>query len=292
MVRYNPTVLERPSSINEAAQLLKKWGSKARIVAGNTTIYELANQGGLDDVDTVIDLSKLNLNYITRYDGSLHIGAMTRFVELASSNLTGNDSYFAAKEAAMKLTPPQIRNMATIGGSACSGIPFYDMPVTLLAIDAEFHATSSDEGERTIKAEDFFIDYFVTTLRAEELLTEIVCPNKERSSSSFVKLGRTTIDFALVNAAVNITLEPKRNRMSEVRIALGAVAATPIRAKSAEDFLIGQEPSRENIIKAASLGLDFEPSPSLHASSKYKKRVIPILVRDALFAAVNRVLRT
>ena len=290
MVRYNPSTLERPSSIQEAVHSLKKWGSKARIVAGNTTIYELANQGGLDDVDTIIDLSKLNLNYVTRDAKSIRIGAMTSFVEIENSDLCEHDLNYAVKETAMKLTPPQVRNIATIGGSVCSGIPFYDMPVTLLALGAEFH-TISDEGEKKIAAEDFFVDYFVTALTADEMLIEVLCPEKELSSSSFVKLGRATVDFAVVNSAVKIALEPKENKVSDARIALGAVASTPIRAKAVEEFLIGKEPNRENLVKAASLSVDFEPSPSFHASTKYKKKVVPVVVREALFAAVNRVLR-
>ena len=287
MDQYNPSLLETPGSIQEAVQLLKKWGSRARIVAGNTTIYELANQGGLDDVDTIIDLSKLDLDYVTRDAAGIRIGAMTRFAEIGRVDLGEHDSNYALKETAKQLTPPQIRNMGTIGGSVCSGIPFYDMPVTLLAVDAEFQAVSQ-EGGRIIAAENFFVDYFVTALTSEEILVEVRCPQKENSASSFVKLGRTSIDFAVVNSAVKITVEG--NEVSDVRIALGAVAGTPIRAKAAEEFLIRREPTKENLIRAASLSVDFDPSPSFHASTEYKKKVIPIVIRDALFTAVNRVL--
>jgi carbon-monoxide dehydrogenase medium subunit len=288
MAKYDPSTLETPGNLQEAIQLLKKWGSRARVVAGNTTLYELANQGGLDDVDTVIDLSNLALSYFTRDVTGLHIGAMTRFTEIGGSDLRECDSNYAVKETAMRLTPSQVRNMATIGGSACSGIPFYDMPVTLLALGAEFQ-TVSYEGERSIVAEDFFVDYFVTALKPEDMLIEIRCPETKRTGSSFVKLGRTSIDFAVVNSAVRIAMEEKENKVSDARIALGAVAGTPIRAKAAENSLIGREPTRENILKAASLSADFDPSPSFHASTEYKKKVVPIVVRNALFAAVDRV---
>jgi len=289
--RYNPSHLERPSTLREAVQVLKKWGSKARIVAGNTTVYELANQGGMDDVETIVDVSGLELNYITRDGHYLHLGSMTRFAELGASDLRETDSNFAVKETAMKLTPPQIRNMATVGGSVCSGIPFYDMPVTLLAQDAEFHVASSD-GERKVHAQDFFVDYFITSLSPEEMLIEIQCPERTRAASAFVKLGRTSADFAVVNSSVMIALESKGKYVADARIALGAVASTPIRVKAAEEFLVGRELLKENLMKAASLCVDFEPTPSFHASIEYKKKVIPIIVRDALLAAAKRTNRT
>jgi len=289
--RYNPSHLERPSTLKEAVQVLKKWGPKARIVAGNTTVYELANQGGMDDVETIIDVSSLGLNYVTRDGHYLHLGSMTRFAELETSDIHETDSNFAVKETAMKLTPPQIRNMATIGGSVCSGIPFYDIPVTLLAQDAEFHIASSN-GERKVHAQDFFIDYFMTSVSSEEMLIEIRCPERTRAGSAFLKLGRTSADFAVVNSSVMIAFEPKGKYVSDARIALGAVASTPIRMKAAEEFLVGKEPLKENLMKTASLCGKIEPTPSFHASSEYKKRVIPIIVRDTLYAAVKRTNRT
>ena len=291
MPRYNPSHLERPSTLKEAVQVLKKWGPKARIVAGNTTVYELANQGGMDDVETIIDVSSLGLNYVTRDGHYLHLGSMTRFAELETSDIQETDSNFAVKETAMKLTPPQIRNMATIGGSVCSGIPFYDIPVTLLAQDAEFHVASSN-GERKVHAQDFFIDYFMTSVSSEEMLIEIRCPERTRAGSAFLKLGRTSADFAVVNSSVMIAFEPKGKYVSDARIALGAVASTPIRMKAAEEFLVGKEPLKENLMKTASLCGKIEPTPSFHASSEYKKRVIPIIVRDTLYAAVKRTNRT
>jgi len=289
--RYNPSHLERPSTLQEAVQVLKNWGPKARIVAGNTTVYELANQGGMDDVETIIDVSGLGLNYVTRDGHYLHLGSMTRFAELETSDIQETDSNFAVKETAMKLTPPQIRNMATIGGSVCSGIPFYDMPVTLLAQDAEFHVASSN-GERKVHAQDFFIDYFMTSVSSEEMLIEIRCPERTRAGSAFLILGRTSADFAVVNSSVMIAFEPKGKYVSDARIALGAVASTPIRMKAAEEFLVGKEPLKGNLMKTASLCGKIEPTPSFHASSEYKKRVIPIIVRDTLYAAVKRTNRT
>jgi carbon-monoxide dehydrogenase medium subunit len=290
MVKFNPTILERPTTIKEATSLLGKYGGQGRVVAGNTTLHELAYEGGLADVDTLIDVMNLGLSYVTGDDQVLRVGAATVFNEIGSSILLDGTSWYALKEVSLKLTPPQIRNMATVGGSVCCGIPFYDLPVTLLALDTNFKVASSSSGERLIKAEDFFVDYFVTALSAEDLLVELQIPKKANTGSSFVKLGRTSVDFAVVNTAVTISLDEKTRQISEARVALGAVAAIPIRVKRVEESLIGKEPSEKSLAKASSLAVaeGFEPSPSVHASSEYKKRVIPVIVREALSAASRR----
>ena len=290
MVKFNPTMLERPTTLSEAISLLSKWGPQARVVAGNTTLYELAYQGGLADVDALIDIMNLGLSYVTVADDHvLRVGAATTFAEIGSSILLDKTSWYALKEVSLKMTPPQIRNMGTIGGAVCSGIPFYDLPVTLLALDAHFKTVSST-GERIIKAEDFFVDYFVTALSAEDLLVEVQILKKPNTGSSFVKLGRTSVDFAVVNASTMISLDKKSRQISEARIALGAVASTPIRAKDAEESLIGTELSVGLLAKAAGVAAaaDLEPLPSVHASSEYKKKVIPVIVRDALSIALRR----
>jgi carbon-monoxide dehydrogenase medium subunit len=267
--------------------MLKEYGQSARLVAGNTTIYELSGQGALADVDRLIDLMHLGLNYVRADGTSIKIGATTTFSELAKSPILDRPEFFGLKETARKLTPPQIRNMGTIGGAVCSGIPFYDMPTTVLAQGARMKILSS-EGEKIIDADEFFIDYFVTALTPEAMLTELEFQGTPNTGTAFVKLGRASADFAVVNAATKITLDPSRKRVQNARIAMGAVASTPVRAKSAEEALEGEETTQTTIIQAAKEAANLEPTSSVHASSAYKKRVIPILVRDALIASVER----
>ncbi len=305
MSTFNPATFARPANIKEAAKILSEEGSRARVVAGNTTLYELARQGGLSDVGILVDISKLGLSYIREeedddptYDSqssfsstTLHIGAATTFSKMAESRLLAKPSYYALKESAMKITPPQVRNMGTIGGSACSGIAFYDMPPVLLALDSKMKVFSSTTGEKTIAAKDFFVDYFMTALSPEELLTEVVVEDKPRSGSSFIKLGRTSVDFAVVNVAVRITLDESMRVISDARIGIGAISNVPVCANEASQMMIGQVASPELIRSAATLAGSVveEPVPSVHGSSKYKKKVIPVLVRDALFSALDRI---
>jgi len=285
---YNPSIVLKPKTISEAVKILREYGPSARVVAGNTTLYELSKQGALADVDKLVDVSKLNLDQITFENSLLRVGSSVSFSSLAKSDFTTRNPLLALRETSKKITPPQIRNMGTIGGSLCSGIPFYDMPVTLLALDAKL-IVANDNGERQLAIDDFFVDYFITALSPEDLLLEIQVRDYPNCGAAFVKLGRTSVDFAVVNVAAKLMLDNDKKSIVEARIALGAVAGTPIRAKRAEESLAGQNASEETIVQAAQVAAsDLEPTPSVHASSAYKKKVIPVLVRDALLCALER----
>ncbi|MHB8565847.1 MAG: FAD binding domain-containing protein [Nitrososphaerales archaeon] len=289
MPLFNPEQLLRPTSVKEAIEILERESGSARLVAGDTTLYDLAQHNGLDDVKTLVDTSNLGLSYIRDNGNDLEVGATTTFSELEhhkrSCVARGLDALF---ETAAKITPPQVRNMATIGGALCSGIPFLDMPTTVLALGAEIH-TSSPRGERRIKADEFFIDYFQTAVEFDEIVTSIHFHYTERGASSFLKLGRVTVDFAVVNVTTWISLD-KEGRCAQDKIALGAIASTPIRWKSLEEKMVGKLLTQESIAKiiSESKEIGFEPQPSLGAPSNYKKLVIPILVKNSLLESLKR----
>jgi CO/xanthine dehydrogenase FAD-binding subunit len=286
MPSYNPSTLFRPKTVPEALNILKERGPSARLVAGNTTIYELAAQGALVDIECLVDLTNLSLSYIKEEDTGIALGATTTFTEIAKSPLLEQGGYVALKETGGKITPPQVRNMGTIGGALCSGIPFYDMPTTVLAMGGRIRIASAD-GERKLDVDDFFLDYFMTALSPEEMLMEVLFARYPNSGSGFVKLGRISADFAVVNAAARVILDSAKTKIEQARIAVGAVANKPIRLESAERYLEGKAISRDHVLEA-SRKFSIEPTPSIHASSEYKKRVMPILVRDALLMAINR----
>ena len=207
-------------------------------MAGNTTLFDLANEGTLEDVNRLIDISGLGLSFVRKDDTGemISIGATTTFAEVSNSPLLRSEpSLSGLLEVSEKITPPQIRNMGTIGGSICSGISFYDMPVALLALGGELRAVSLD-GERAINIDDFFVDTFATAIAPNELLTEIRVPIVERTGSSFVKLGRASVDFAVVSAAASLTVN-RNLQVVQARVSLGSVAATPIRAKETENSI-------------------------------------------------------
>ncbi len=294
MTLFRPNQLVRPSSLSEAVRVLSNGDGKARLVAGNTTLYDLAQHSGLDDVETLVDISGLGLDYVRENDdgSALEVGAATTFSELEiykpPSGAKGLDALF---ETAAKITPPQVRNMGTIGGAVCTGIPFLDMTTTVLALNAKLNAIS-DREERSIMAGDHFVDYFQTAVQPDEIVTSIEFPfSSVRAGSAFIKLGRTAVDFAVVNVTSFLNLD-ESGRCEEARVALGAVANTPIRWKAAEEKLLGKVLDRNLIAETMNeIKVDFEPSPTLGAPAEYKKLVIPKLVRDSLLTSYDRAMK-
>ena len=285
-----PSKLLRPKSLDEALLELKKQEGKPRVEGGNTTLYEFARQGALTDVETLIDIGPLGLSYVRESENDLIIGAATTLAEIADSSLIRNSpSCFAASECANKITPPQVRNMATIGGAICSAIPFYDMPVALLALGARVKIASLDKGIREVELDNFFVDYFVSMLSPDEMVLEISIPNFANNTSSFAKLGRSSADFSVVNAAARIEYDVRTNRIVRSRIAVGAIGGTPIRAKKSEEILSQCDVEKEVILGASENALSgIDPAPSVHASSRYKQKVAPVLVRDVIVSALRR----
>ncbi len=289
---FSPRQVIRPASLAEAAQILfENKGGAARIVAGNTFLYDLAAHGGLTEVKLLLDLSQLGLSFLRKSDDGVVIGAYTTFGQIANSHLrhNGQAGLEALWECCLKITPPQVRNMGTIGGSLCAGVPFFDFPTSALALEPEITAYSMN-GERKYNARDHFSDYFQTAIKEDEILTELSFRTaREKSGSAFAKLGRTEVDFAVVNAASYLELD-RNNECEACRIALGSVASTPVRWRELETFLVGKKIS-ENLISKAVREIKFglNPTPMIQASSEYKKLVIPIVVRDSLHEAFRRV---
>lgn len=257
------------------------------MIAGNTTVYELGVQGALSDVGCLIDMAGLGLGYVRNDSSTVRIGATTTFRELAESPHLAGSELVAIVDTVKQITSPQIRNAGTVGGSICSGIPFYDMPTTLLALGARAKVESPG-GERVIKLDEFFIDYFMTCLGPEDIVVEVEVPHSTNTGTSFMKLGRNLADFAVVNAAVRVQLDSGRRKIVSCGVALGGVAATPIRAKGIEDALEGQDVAKNLVLQALRETRDIDPTPSVQASTEYKRAVLPVIVRDALFVAIAR----
>jgi aerobic carbon-monoxide dehydrogenase medium subunit len=153
-------------------------------------------------------------------------------------------------------------------------------------LGAKIKVTSPD-GERVIESDEFFVDYFVTAISQDEILTEIELKKRPNTGSAFSKLGRLSADFAVVNAAATTTLG-SNGKVEDLRVAMGAVASTPIRLKSVEDALRGKEASRDAVVNASKAAAEVEATPSVHASTEYKKKVMPVIVRDAVLSSIER----
>jgi CO/xanthine dehydrogenase FAD-binding subunit len=263
-----------PRSLKEACALLEEYEHEIRILGAGTDIIL-----GLGKIKCLLSLSHLGLSYARRDDKSVIIGSMTTITDIADDALFDEQPYSTVKNAARLFGTRQIRNRATIGGNICSAIPSADMPVSLIALDAKV-TTYGPDGERTVRLEDFIVDYRRVDLRKGELLKEIRVPLLETGSrGSFCKLSRTSSDIALVNCAVRA--DPVH---TDFRIVLGAVGPTPIRAKAAEDFLKQCKTiSRSEMSRAARIAAEqTKPISDIRASLAYRKAMSELLVYRSL----------
>ena len=276
-----------PSTLGEATTLLTKLGDDAKVLSGGQSLIplmklRLANPAHLVDINGIPGLSG-----IRESDGVLKIGALTRESELEESQIV-RSRYPLLHDTSRVIADPLVRNLATVGGNLAHGDPANDHPATMLALGAEIVAVGP-KGERRMPIASFFTGPFETSLRPDEILTEIRIPSPAaRSGGAYLKLERKVGDFATAAVAVQVTLGAN-GACESVGIGLTNVGLTPIKATKAEASLKGATPDEAAIKRAAALAAEAaEPSEDLRGSVEYKKDLVRILTARALRKAVER----
>ena len=276
-----------PSTIGEATALLTKLGEDAKVLSGGQSLIplmklRLASPAHLVDINGIPGLSG-----IRESDGFLRIGALTRESELEESEVV-RSRYPLLHDTSMVIADPLVRNLATVGGNLAHGDPANDHPATMLALGAEVVAVGP-KGERRVPVASFFTGPFETSLKADEILTEIRIPAPPaRSGGAYLKLERKVGDFATAAVAAQVTLGAN-GACESVGIGLTNVGLTPIKAVKAETYLKGKAPDAAAIKRAAELAAEAaEPSADLRGSVEYKKDLVRILTARALRRAVER----
>jgi carbon-monoxide dehydrogenase medium subunit len=276
-----------PSTLGEATALLTKLGDDAKVLSGGQSLIplmklRLANPAHLVDINGIPGLSG-----IRESDGVLKIGALTRESELEESQIV-RSRYPLLHDTSRVVADPLVRNLATVGGNLAHGDPANDHPATMLALGAEIVAVGP-KGERRVPIASFFTGPFETSLRPDEILTEIRIPSPAaRSGGAYLKLERKVGDFATAAVAVQVTLGAN-GACESVGIGLTNVGLTPIKATKAEASLKGATPDEAAIKRAAALAAEAaEPSEDLRGSVEYKKDLVRILTARALRKAVER----
>jgi carbon-monoxide dehydrogenase medium subunit len=255
----------RASSVEEASQLLKKYGDEAKVLAGGHSLIplmrlRLAQPKALVDINGIKDL-----DHIKEGGSKLHVGALTRHVTIQNSAVVKQKLPILA-EVAGEVGDNQVRNMGTIGGVMAHADAAGDYPTIALMLDAEIVTN-----RRTIAAKDFFKDIFTTPLEPDEIVIEVVFPVAD-GPHKYIKFRRRLFDWAIVGAAAQ-----KMN--GGWRIGLTNVGPTPVRAHAVEKALHdGAKP--EDAAQHASDGLN--PSGDLRASPEYKKHLARVLTKRAI----------
>lgn len=273
----------QPHTIKDAVRLLHKRGAETCLVAGGTDLVLRAPRS----VTALVDISRLGLSYIRREGRAVRIGATTTMAELENSGIIQRLANGILAEAAANCGGLQNRNLATIGGNLANASPAADTATPLLALDAEVVLRGS-RGAKRIPLAEFFCGPHKSAAQGS-LLIEIVIPaGKPRTAWSLQRLARSERDLAIVNVAAGIQLD-RQNRCAGSRIALGAVAAQPIRARAAEAVLAGQTISRGLLESAATAAAqEISPITDVRASAEYRTEMTRVLVRRALQQCAER----
>ena len=276
-----------PASVAEALELLQQWGSDCKVLSGGQSLVPMLNFRLLKPA-ALVDINPIGeLAYIRQEEASLAIGAGTR-----QSNVLASPEVLAVcglvSEALTFASHPAIRNRGSIGGSIAHADPSAELAVVATATEAQLKVNSV-RGERTMTAEDFFVDYLTTSLEPDELLTEIRLPTLQgRTGWSFQEVSRRRGDFAVVNAAALISID-EDGRCLQARVVLGGASGVPLRLKSLETGLVGSPLDKGTLEEAAEKCKDgLNPQSDVHASAEYRRDVACVLVRRALEIAATR----
>lgn len=278
-----------PKTMEEASLLLSKHKATAKIIAGGTDLLVQLKQGeGLPRY--IINMKGIpNHDFITCDEKEgLRIGALATIHSLEVSPVI-RQKFSILAQAANQLGTSPVRNCATIGGNLCNAAPSAETAPALLVLEARVKIVSAD-GERTVPIEDFFTGPGQTVLHPHEILSEIQIPNPlPRSGGVYLaQTVRKALDLAIVGVAVVTTLDG--DILKDVKIALGAVAPTPIRARRAEAVIRGQRLS-DALPDEAGLAASEEASPidDIRGSAEYRRKVIRVLVGRAIKQAAEQI---
>jgi carbon-monoxide dehydrogenase medium subunit len=236
----------------------------------------------------VVDITGIKeLNYIRKEENIVKIGALTTTCTLENEPEIAS-SLPILKETASEIADPLVRNLGTVGGNLCYAAPANDLPATMLALNASF-ALASKRETRTIHSDFFFLDKFKTVINPDEILTEIKIPLQEcMVGSAYRKVRKGSGGFAIAGVAANVSVADD-NTVSKCRIAMTAVGSKPLRAEKAEQVFIGKTPEAAVLNNAAKLAVDAsKPVTDITASEEYRRKVLSILVKDALEVSYKR----
>jgi len=277
----------KPNSLGEALDVLDELKDrKIHVLAGGTDLIPWL-RARTKEAEYLVDLEGAGLNQIVFDRDQARIGALVTFATLSQHSEIGR-KLPAIAEAAGKVGAVQTRTLATIGGNVCSAVPSLDAAPALLVLDAQFRLQAKGK-ERLVAAEQFFLGPRRTVLQPGEIMTEIIVPVQDDFRASFLRLGRRkALTLSIVNCAAGVAVQGG-GEIAKVRIALGAVAPTPIRAYKAERLLHGHRITPELLAEAAAMAAtETSPISDMRASADYRRKISAVLVRRALENATGQ----
>jgi carbon-monoxide dehydrogenase medium subunit len=282
-----------PETLEEAIHLLREGGDEARVIGGGTALVVmlrarlirsrlLVGLGGISGLGDIRVDWRVDGRVDGPGDGSLRIGALATHREIERSREVRRVAPLVA-EACGRVGSPTIRNMGTLGGNLAYGEAASDPAPALLALDARVTVTGP-AGERTVPLDGFFHDFYETALGPAEILTAVHVPHSPAPArSTFVKYTCLSEEERAVVSVAAVVVPGPDGTWSEVRIGLGGVAPTPIRARGAEAALGGRRPTDGRLREAAAAtAADVDPLDDRQGSAEYRRAMTEVWVRRAL----------
>jgi len=273
-----------PESLAEAVAMLAAHPDATPLAGGTNVLVQVKE--GHRDVTTLLSLRRLPELHQMTYGDGVRIGAGVTMARIAADAHI-RAGYTALATAAALLGSVQTRNMATLGGNLCNASPSADTAPPLLALDA-IAVIAGPDGERAIPLAGFFLGPGRTALAPGELLREIVLPAPQpRTGSAYVRhIPRAAMDISVVGVAAALQLD-EAGRIGTARLALGAVAPTPLLVPEVEILLSGQEPGDALFAAAAEKAqATAQPLSDVRASAEFRRHLVGVLTRRALRAAL------
>jgi len=276
----------RPGSVDEAIELLGRFGAEAKILAGGHSLVpmmklRLAEPANLIDVNGINDLKG-----IREVDGGICIGAATTQAEVLASALL-RESCSILPEASALIADPQVRYCGTVGGNLANGDPGNDLPAVMMALAATYQLRGP-KGERSVAARDFYKGVYFTELGEDELLTEIRVPALASNQGvAYEKMIRKVGDYAIAAAAVVLTMSGAN--CESASIALTNVGETPLFAADAGASLAGKTIDEDSIAEAARLAMAIAaPVADLRGTVEFRTAMTGEMTRRAIHKAAPR----
>lgn len=281
-----------PTTVAEACALLKQHGGEAKVFAGGTHLTILMKQG-LYEPKSLVNIKKIPELKGIQYDAKegLTIGALVTHRGLETSPLV-QEKFPVLCEAEREVANIRVRNMGTVGGNLASGEPLTDLSQIFIALDGKAKIVGPN-GNRTIPVEELFVDFYQTSLAEDEILTHIVIPPlPARSGIEYIRFSSSSVvDKPSAGVSVRVTLEPGKETCRTVRVVLGCVGPTPVRARKVEALLTGKQVTPELAVEAGALASqECSPTSDLRGSEQYKRAIVRTLVKRTAGKAYERAL--
>jgi CO/xanthine dehydrogenase FAD-binding subunit len=273
-----------PASVKEAVSLLAKYRTEAKVWAGGTDLavnlkHDVIRPKYIVNIGAIPKLAYIDFDH----GKELRIGALTTMRALIESAEL-RKACPVIPQAVSQLGNPTIRNVATLGGNLCNASPAADSAPVLIGLSAKVKVAGPDGG-RVIPLEDFFSGPHSNVLKAGEIVTEIQVPIPPANTRGiYLKYGgRGVADLAIVGVAIIANIEAKSKVCNDIKIVLGSVAPTPMRAKKAEESIKGQAITPALIDKIAQIAAsEARPITDVRASAGYRKTLVNVYVKRAL----------